>query len=434
MSSAPTGSSAPSWARIAEAIRRASGTPRRWMPTRTRPSVPACFSTISWEIRTTARRTSSAVMIRRAVMRARTIGRGVGARGARVAPSGLSGPDPALMAGLEGWAQSIARSVDLDGHRRRAGPPAAAADREEIGLVHIDDPPGRLRGTVVGDDPLDAARSTADDDRRPPRHVPHRGGPEAVERGSAGHRRLGRLPAGAGGDPGEGDLGARPERHEPVAALDERRVPGELGRRNEGSVTLGQGPEGSIALRREDDLSEGCRIDRANGGWLVGPHEPWQRAERKDSGERCLCDRPAGSHLAGLYPRRSPAGQSAPRSAVPPGSGISPPQRMMTSCPPGAVSIFPNVRPVHASTLTMLSWPSWPGGWTHPSRPCSSEKPRSAGSLDSGSASTTVRLGRSRTSSRSWPTDASAVSAGPTPGSPPSRSERGSEATDGPAA
>ena len=41
----------------------AFGTPRRWMPTSTSSAVPACFSTISWEMRITARRTSSAVMM-----------------------------------------------------------------------------------------------------------------------------------------------------------------------------------------------------------------------------------------------------------------------------------------------------------------------------------------------------------------------------------
>jgi len=63
MSSAPTGTSTPSFSRIAAAMRRASGTPRRWMPMRRRPSVPACFSTISWDRRIVARRISSAVMI-----------------------------------------------------------------------------------------------------------------------------------------------------------------------------------------------------------------------------------------------------------------------------------------------------------------------------------------------------------------------------------
>src|SRR6478609_7966611 len=68
MSSAPTGISAPSFSAIASAMRRASGTPRRWMPTRARPEVPACFSTISWLMRIVARRISSAVMMWRALI------------------------------------------------------------------------------------------------------------------------------------------------------------------------------------------------------------------------------------------------------------------------------------------------------------------------------------------------------------------------------
>jgi hypothetical protein len=54
---------------IASAMRRANGTPRRWIPISSRPDVPACFSTISCERRIVARRISSAVMIRRPVIR-----------------------------------------------------------------------------------------------------------------------------------------------------------------------------------------------------------------------------------------------------------------------------------------------------------------------------------------------------------------------------
>src|SRR3954465_8647058 len=161
MSSAPTGSSAPPWARIAEAIRRASGTPRRWMPTRTRPSVPACFSTISWEMRTIARRISSAVMIRRPVIGA-SLGAGDRARWLLLPAS--RDQDPGSRGRTEGVGPSLA-SVDLDGHLGRARKPPAAADREEIGLVHVDDPAGRRSRAVVVHDPLDAAALAADDDR-----------------------------------------------------------------------------------------------------------------------------------------------------------------------------------------------------------------------------------------------------------------------------
>jgi hypothetical protein len=63
MSSAPTGTSTPSFSAMASAMRWAIGTPRRWIPISRRPSVPACFSTISCDRRTVARRISSAVMI-----------------------------------------------------------------------------------------------------------------------------------------------------------------------------------------------------------------------------------------------------------------------------------------------------------------------------------------------------------------------------------
>src|SRR5450759_5781606 len=76
MSRAPTGRVTPSCSSTATAIRWARGTPRRWIPTSTSPSVPACFSTSSWEMRMTARRISSAVMIwRPSIRRARDVTR-----------------------------------------------------------------------------------------------------------------------------------------------------------------------------------------------------------------------------------------------------------------------------------------------------------------------------------------------------------------------
>src|SRR6266404_5221197 len=84
MSSAPTDTSTPSFSAIAAAIRQASGTPRRWIPTSARPAVPACFSTISWEIRIVARRISSAVMMWRPLIRSFPASRGL--------PGGLTGP------------------------------------------------------------------------------------------------------------------------------------------------------------------------------------------------------------------------------------------------------------------------------------------------------------------------------------------------------
>src|SRR5258706_10615809 len=153
MSSAPTGIRTPSWASISSARRWAIGTPRRWMPTRRRPSVPACFSTISWEMRMTARRISSAVMIRRLVI---------------WFPPGLSGPVPAHRPD-EGRGPSLRHPVDLDGHLGQPGPRRAAADREEVGLVHVDEAAARGQGAVVGDDPLEATCLAADDDDRPAR-------------------------------------------------------------------------------------------------------------------------------------------------------------------------------------------------------------------------------------------------------------------------
>src|SRR6266850_3765550 len=84
MSSAPTGTSTPSFSAIEAAMRRARGTPRRWIPTSARPTVPACFSTISWEIRIVARRISSAVMMWRPLIRSFPASRGL--------PGGLTGP------------------------------------------------------------------------------------------------------------------------------------------------------------------------------------------------------------------------------------------------------------------------------------------------------------------------------------------------------
>ena len=61
--------------------------------------------------------------------------------------------------------------VDPDRHLGGARPPAAAADPEEVGPVHVDDPAARPGGAVVVHDPLDAAAVTADhDDRVVPAH------------------------------------------------------------------------------------------------------------------------------------------------------------------------------------------------------------------------------------------------------------------------
>src|SRR5215211_4185483 len=59
-SSAPAGTGRPSISASLAASRRASGTPRVWMPTTSSPSVPLFRSTISWAIRTSARCTSAA--------------------------------------------------------------------------------------------------------------------------------------------------------------------------------------------------------------------------------------------------------------------------------------------------------------------------------------------------------------------------------------
>src|SRR6185503_14627735 len=104
MSSAPTGSCAPSFSRIDAAIRRASGTPRRWMPTRTSPAVPACFSTISWEMRTTALRISSEVMIRRPFT---------------TLPPGLTGPHRRLAGRARRSWPSVASTLAQDQDVRR---------------------------------------------------------------------------------------------------------------------------------------------------------------------------------------------------------------------------------------------------------------------------------------------------------------------------
>src|SRR3990172_6482913 len=55
------------------------------------------------------------------------------------------------------------RSVDPDGHPGRPGPPAAAADPEEVGPVHVDDT-RRLDRAVVVDDTLEPAVVPADHD------------------------------------------------------------------------------------------------------------------------------------------------------------------------------------------------------------------------------------------------------------------------------
>ena len=78
---------------------------------RTRPSVPACFSTISWEIRVVARRMSSAAMIRRPVVTGRS---GVARSRSPSRPHGAIRPHGT---GSEIGIQSSAEaaSVDRDG-------------------------------------------------------------------------------------------------------------------------------------------------------------------------------------------------------------------------------------------------------------------------------------------------------------------------------
>src|SRR5687768_2157545 len=139
---------------MAAAILRARGTPRRWMPISSRPSVPACFSTISWERRIVARRISSAVMIRRPLIApsrplgaTRAVSRGRGRR--------VSAKDTAGRAG----------SVDVHGDVDDPAPRWAAADLEEIRPMEVHDTGRHLRAVVV-DDPLDTAAGRADDHDR----------------------------------------------------------------------------------------------------------------------------------------------------------------------------------------------------------------------------------------------------------------------------
>src|SRR4029078_1356723 len=173
MSSAPTGTSVPSFSAIAAAIRAASGTPRRWMPMSSRPSVPACFSTISWDSRTVARRISSAVMIWRPL----------------IAPSW---PSPGLPGGLTGpWLKGRGKdnpggSVDVHLDLGRAGVRGAGTDREEVRSVEVDDAALLLRPVVV-DDADDATAIPADLDDRATRQ-PHRCGAVVVERRPAAER------------------------------------------------------------------------------------------------------------------------------------------------------------------------------------------------------------------------------------------------------
>src|SRR5262245_26802785 len=176
MSSAPTGTSAPSLSRIASAMRRASGTPRRWMPMSSRPSVPACFSTISWERRIVARRISSAVMIRRPVIAPSRPHR------AMWQPHGTAFEGSGTGYGRR-WPRAKVASVHVHRDVDDAAPRWATADLEEVRAIHVDDPLGGLR-SVVGHDPFEAATlGTHDDDRATGQ--PHGGGPVVVERGLA---------------------------------------------------------------------------------------------------------------------------------------------------------------------------------------------------------------------------------------------------------
>src|SRR6478609_1501292 len=181
MSRAPTGTSTPSFSRMAAAMRWASGTPRRWIPMSSRPSVPACFSTISWERRIVARRISSAVMIRRPV----------------IAPSRPHwAPEAASrdrVRRVDGKDTRGVASVDVHRDVRDAAPRAAAADLEEVRTVQVHDPARLLRSVIV-DDPFDAARGAADDHGRAAGQ-PHRRVAGVVEGRLALEGVLGRLAA-----------------------------------------------------------------------------------------------------------------------------------------------------------------------------------------------------------------------------------------------
>src|SRR5690242_15606776 len=196
MSRAPTAMSTDSFSAMASAIRRASGTPRRWMPMSSRPSVPACFSTISCERRIVARRISSAVMIRRPVIRTflASLSHAGGLTGPR--PKGQTRGYRARRGRRVGvWAVRPPRSVDVDGHVRDATPRGTAADPEEVRLVEIDDARGVLR-TVVGHGPLDAPARAADHDDRAAGQ-PHSRRTGAVEGRLAAERVARRLSGGA---------------------------------------------------------------------------------------------------------------------------------------------------------------------------------------------------------------------------------------------
>src|SRR5450756_1559372 len=132
MSRAPTGRVTPSCSSTATEIRWARGTPRRWIPTSTSPSVPACFSTSSWEMRMTARRISSAVMIwRPSIRRARDVTR---------ASSFPASPDRSLKGRHKDTAPAGAGRGQRDaGPERRKGG-RSASDDELVGP--------RIRGAV----------------------------------------------------------------------------------------------------------------------------------------------------------------------------------------------------------------------------------------------------------------------------------------------
>src|SRR3954447_2913291 len=283
MSRAPTGIVARSFSRMAAAMRRASGTPRRWIPMRSRPSVPACFSTISWERRIVARRISSAVMIRRPV----------------IAPSRPHWAPEA--ASRDRVRRSVARipedvpSVDVHGDVGHATPRAAAADLEEVRAVQVDDAALLLR-PVVADHPLDAAAAPTDDHGRPVREA-HGGRPRVVERGLAPKRVLRRLAALHPVRIGLVDgLAARRTGRRRLAWLDEAvaRVDRAVG--HERAVEAGDGKRRTGRVRWDRERLERSRGDRLEGARYARAGQSRERDQGEGGGEHRPYDQSAGSH------------------------------------------------------------------------------------------------------------------------------------------